>query len=351
MLQNSDQSILDILQARGYIQQMTDDQKITELLKKPATIYIGFDCTADSLHAGSLLQIMVLRIFQQYGHKPIILLGGATSQVGDPSGKDNARQMLSKEQILKNKESISQIFKKFLNFGDGSSDAVIVDNSDWLSDINYIDFLRDFGKHFSINRMLNFDSVKLRLDRQQSLSFLEFNYMLLQAYDFVELHKRYDCLIQIGGSDQWGNIVNGIELNRRLGLKEIYGITTPLLTTASGNKMGKTADGAVWLNEDKLSSYDYWQYFRNVNDKDVGKFLKLFTELSFDYINELENLPLSEINNTKKILATKVTELCHGNEAAMQAEKTAIAVFEKGKLDENLPIIEINLVDYQEKLA
>lgn len=342
------QQFICIMKDRGYLHQCTDEDALNELLKKPTAMYIGFDCTAPSLHAGSLVQIMILRILQQCGHKPIILLGGGTSQVGDPSGKDEARQLLSLEDIQNNKKQIQRVFEKFLTFGDGASDAVLVDNADWLTDINYIEFLREYGRHFSINRMLAFDSVKLRLEREQSLSFLEFNYMLLQAYDFVELNKKHACRVQIGGSDQWGNIVNGIELNRRLGREELFGLTTPLLTTSSGKKMGKTADGAVWLNEDMLSAYDYWQYFRNTDDADVGKFLRLFTELPLEEVKRLEQLKDSGINEAKKILATEATKLCHGAEAAEQAAETARITFEEGKAADTLPVIELSGVELKE---
>lgn len=335
-------SFISLIQERGYIHQATDLEGLETLLKTPSVMYIGFDCTAASLHAGSLVQIMLLRHWQQCGHTPIILLGGGTSLVGDPSGKDESRQLLTPDSIAHNKHNIQRIFEQYLSFDEAKPNkAILVDNADWLSEINYIDFLRDYGRHFSINRMLGFDSVKLRLEREQSLSFLEFNYMLLQAYDFVQLHKRYGCRLQIGGSDQWGNIVNGIELQRRLGGQELFGLTTPLLTTSSGKKMGKTADGAVWLDQAMLSSYDYWQYFRNCDDGDVGKFLRLFTELPMDEIARLEQLQGQEINEAKKILATEVTALCHGAEAASHALETARKTFEEGQTGQALPVVNV----------
>jgi tyrosyl-tRNA synthetase len=328
--------------ARGYLEQCTDPQGLDdEALEGPLVAYIGFDCTADSLHAGSLLPIMILRRLQQTGHKPIVLMGGGTTRVGDPSGKDESRQLLSGEQIALNMAKIKEIFGKFLTFGDGPTDAVMVDNADWLNDLNYIDFLRDYGRHFSVNRMLSFDSVRLRLEREHHLSFLEFNYMVLQAYDFLELNRRYGCLLQMGGSDQWGNIVNGIELGRRIDRKELYGLTSPLLTTASGAKMGKTAEGAVWLNAEKLSPYDYWQYWRNCEDADVGRFLRLFTEVPDAEIARLEALQDAEINEAKKVLATEATRLCHGEAAALAAAEPARQTFEAGRIAEDLPSIEV----------
>ncbi len=284
---------------------------------------------------------MILRRLQQTGHKPIVLMGGGTTRVGDPSGKDESRQLLSGEQIALNMAKIKEIFGKFLTFGDGPTDAVMVDNADWLNELNYIDFLRDYGRHFSVNRMLSFDSVRLRLEREHHLSFLEFNYMVLQAYDFLELNRRYGCLLQMGGSDQWGNIVNGIELGRRIDRKELYGLTSPLLTTASGAKMGKTAEGAVWLNEERLSPYDYWQYWRNCEDADVGRFLRLFTEVPDAEIARLEALQDAEINEAKKVLATEATRLCHGEAAALAAAETARQTFEAGRIAEDLPSIEV----------
>lgn len=327
---------------RGYLHQCTDadalDQMATE---KTITAYIGFDCTAPSLHAGSLVPIMLLRILQQNGHKPIVLMGGGTSMVGDPSGKDESRQLMTEETISANMAGIKQVFSKFLTFGDGPTDAVMVNNADWLTGLEYIEFLRDYGRHFSINRMLTFDSVKTRLDREHHLTFLEFNYMILQAYDFLELSRRNNCELQMGGSDQWGNIVNGVELGRRIDSQSLYGLTTPLLTTASGAKMGKTADGAVWLNADKLSAYDYWQYWRNTEDADVGRFLKLFTDLPLDEIARLEQLKDSDINEAKKILAIEATKLCHAEEAAEAAAETAAKTFEQGKVGDQLPTVEL----------
>ncbi|MCD6035306.1 MAG: tyrosine--tRNA ligase [Rickettsiales bacterium] len=335
-------SFLSLFKQRGYLHQCTDESGLESLLaSKPQPIYIGFDCTADSLHVGSLIQIMILRWLQKCGHKPIVLLGGGTTRVGDPSGKDEARQLLTPEIIERNKQGIRKIFERFLTFGNGPTDAILVDNADWLLGINYIDFLRDIGPHFSINRMLTFDSVRLRLEREQSLSFLEFNYMLLQAYDFTELYKRHQCRVQIGGSDQWGNIINGVELNRRLGGKELFGLTTPLLTTSSGAKMGKTASGAIWLNPDRLSPYDYWQFWRNTEDADVARFLRLFTELSLEEIEHLERLEGNAINDVKKRLATEATALCHGREAAEHAEETARKTFEQGGIGDDLPVLTI----------
>ncbi len=327
---------------RGYLHQCTDMDALDKLATDGiVSAYIGFDCTASSLHVGSLLPIMMLRILQQSGHKPIVLMGGGTTMVGDPSGKDESRQLLNEEKINANMASIKEVFSRFLKFGDGPTDAVMVNNSDWLKELNYIEFLRDYGKHFSINRMLSFDSVKLRLEREQTLSFLEFNYMILQAYDFLELNRRSKCALQMGGSDQWGNIVNGVELTRRVDGKETFGLTTPLLTTASGAKMGKTASGAVWLNADMLSPYDYWQYWRNTEDGDVGRFLKLFTELSIEEIAELGKLEGAEINEAKKKLAFEATAMAHGIDAANAAAETAKKTFEEGKLGSDLPSFDI----------
>jgi tyrosyl-tRNA synthetase len=328
--------------ARGFLHQCTDMDGLDSLAEEERLIaYIGFDCTADSLHAGSLVPIMMLRWLQKCGHKPIVLMGGGTSRIGDPSGKDQSRQLLSEEAIARNMESIKRIFAKFLTFGEGPSDAVMLNNAEWLDGLNYIEFLRDFGGHFSVNRMLSFDSVKLRLEREQPLTFLEFNYMVLQAYDFLELRRRHNCCLQMGGSDQWGNIVNGVELTRRVDQKTVFGLTSPLLTTSSGAKMGKTAEGAVWLNEENLSSYDYWQYWRNTEDPDVGRFLRLFTELPESEIARLEGLQGSEINDAKIVLANEATRLCRGDEAARTAEETARKTFAEGKLAEDLPSIEI----------
>ena len=296
---------------RQYMHQCTDLEALDARAAsgEPVVAYIGFDCTATSLHAGSLVQIMMLHHLQQTGHKPVVLMGGGTTKVGDPSGKEEQRQLLTDEQINTNMAGIKEVFKKFLTFGDGPTDAIMVNNDDWLKDIQYIDFLRDYGKHFSVNRMLSFDSVKLRLDREQSLTFLEFNYMILQAYDFLELGRRHNCNLQMGGSDQWGNIVNGVELARRVENRQLYGLTSPLLTTSSGAKMGKTANGAVWLNDDMLSSWDYWQYWRNTEDADVGRFLRLFTTLPLDEIARLEALEGAELNDAKKILANEATRM------------------------------------------
>ena len=327
---------------RGFVHQCTDLEGLDALMaERPVTAYIGFDATADSLHVGSLVSIMFLRWLQKTGHKPIVLIGGGTSKIGDPSGKDEARQLLSEDDIARNAAGISQVFAKYLTFGDGPSDALMVDNAEWLDRLSYVSFLRDYGRHFSVNRMLSFDSVKLRLERQQPLSFIEFNYMVLQAYDFLELARRYDCVLQLGGSDQWGNIVNGVELARRVEQRSLYGLTSPLVTTSSGAKMGKTADGAVWLNEDRLSPYDYWQYWRNVEDRDVGRFLRLFTELPEDEIRRLEALDGGDINEAKKVLANEATRLCHGEDAATTAAETARRTFEEGGKGEDLPSIDI----------
>ncbi|WP_420546883.1 tyrosine--tRNA ligase [Curvivirga sp.] len=343
---NSD--FLKAVVERGYLHQATDMDALDErAVKGPITAYIGFDATADSLHVGSMVPIMLLRLLQKTGHKPIVLMGGGTTRVGDPSGKDESRQLLTDEKIQENIAGIKKIFSKFLTFGDGPTDAVMVNNDDWLRGINYIDFLRDYGKHFSVNRMMSFDSVKLRLDREQPLTFLEFNYMILQAYDFCELSRRMDCCLQMGGSDQWGNIVNGIELTRRVEEKQVFGLTVPLLTTASGAKMGKTASGAVWLNEERLSSYDYWQYWRNTEDADVGKFLRLFTELPMEEIERLEKLEGAEINEAKKILAHEATKLCRGEEAALKAAETAQKTFEQGAIGDDLPTKEIMSSDLE----
>lgn len=340
---------IEAVQERGYLHQCTDLDKLDTLAAgKPISAYIGFDCTAPSLHAGSLVSIMLLRHFQKSGHKPIVLMGGGTTKVGDPSGKDDARKLLDDEAIAANMAGIKNVFEKFLTFGDGPTDAVMVNNADWLENLEYISFLRDYGRHFSVNRMLTFDSVKLRLERDQPLSFLEFNYMILQAYDFLELARRMDCSVQMGGSDQWGNIVNGVDLTRRVISKEVFGLTTPLLTTASGAKMGKTADGAVWLNEDMLSAYDYWQFWRNTEDADVGKFLRLFTDIALDEINRLEALQGAELNDAKKVLADAATALCHGDAAAKTARQTAETTFENGGLGDDLPTFEIDRTRLEE---
>jgi len=332
---------LNILQSRGFLHQLTDAIRLDELLyTQSITAYIGFDCTAPSLHVGSLMQIMLLRWLQKCGHKPIVLVGGGTTKVGDPSGKDESRKLLSAADIESNKNGIKQVFSNLISFADNiPNSAVMIDNAQWLDKLNYIEFLRDYGRHFSVNRMLSMDSVKLRLEREQNLSFLEFNYMVLQAYDFAELQKQYNCILQMGGSDQWGNIINGIELARRCNNAEIFGLTTPLLTTSSGAKMGKTAQGAVWLNADMLPVYDFWQYFRNTEDADVGRFLRLFTELPLEEITRLEKLKDAEINEAKKILATEICALIHGREEAVKAAETARKTFEEGELAENLPTI------------
>jgi tyrosyl-tRNA synthetase len=327
---------------RGFFHQCTDETALDARLSAgPVTAYLGYDCTADSLHIGNLLGIMLLRLYQRSGHKPIVLMGGGTTRIGDPSGKDEARQLLDDEVIARNMAGIRKVFAKFLSFGDGPTDAVMVNNADWLDELRYIPLLRDIGRHFSVNRMLTQDSVKLRLEREQPLSFLEFNYPILQAYDFVELARRYDCALQIGGSDQWGNIVAGVELGRRVVGKTLFGLTTPLMTTASGVKMGKSVGGAIWLNAEKLSAYEYWQYWRNTEDEDVGRFLHLYTELSLDEIARLENLASSEINETKKVLATEATALCHGRMAAEEAAKTAEAVFGEGGGAGGLPQVAV----------
>ena len=326
--------------ARGFMQDCTDLEALDEaLLEGIVPGYIGFDCTADSLHVGHLTQIMMLRWLQKTGHKPITLMGGGTTKIGDPSGKDEARQLLTTEQINANMAGIRDVFEKFLTFGDGAQDAVQPDNAEWLDQLNYVAFLRDYGRHFTINRMLSFDSVKLRLDREQPLTFLEFNYMLLQAYDFMELNKRYGCALQMGGSDQWGNIVNGIDLTRRINRNQVFGLTTPLLTKADGTKMGKSASGAIWLNADRLSPYEFWQFWRNTLDADVGKFLKLFTELPLDECERLAALQGADINEAKIQLANAVTILAHGADAAAAAEQTSREVFEKGGIGDDLPTI------------
>lgn len=333
---------LRTLTERGFIHQISDPEGLdAAFCKGPVTAYIGFDATATSLHAGSLIQIMMLHWMQKTGHRPIALMGGGTSMIGDPSFKDEARKLLTVEDIRRNLEGIRQVFAKFLRFGDGPNDALMIDNADWLLGLNYLEFLRDVGRHFSVNRMLSFDSVKLRLDRDQSLSFLEFNYMILQGYDFVELNRRTGCILQMGGSDQWGNIVNGIDLGRRMDDVQLYALTSPLLTTSSGAKMGKTASGAVWLNADLLSPYDYWQYWRNTEDADVERFLKLYTVMPLDEIARLAALRGQEMNEAKKILATEVTALVHGRAAADEAAETARRTFEEGGLGRDLPVVEI----------
>ena len=323
---------------RGFVHQCTDFKTLDERLSSGrVTGYIGYDCTADSLHVGSLVGIMLLRLFQRCGHKPIVLMGGGTTRIGDPSGKDEARRLLDDTEIARNMAGIRTVFAKFIDFGEGSSDAVMVNNADWLDELHYIPLLRDIGRHFSVNRMLTQDSVRLRLERDQPLSFLEFNYPILQAFDFVELARRFGCELQIGGSDQWGNIVGGVELGRRTDGRALFGLTTPLLATASGVKMGKSVGGAVWLNAEKLSAYEYWQFWRNTEDDDVGRFLRLFTELPPAEITKLERLEGSEINKAKEVLATEATALCHGREAATAAAATARAVFESGGSGSELP--------------
>ncbi len=343
---------LNELKARGYIHQVTDEAGLDRLARSERISgYIGFDCTAPSLHVGNLLGIMMLRKLQQAGHKPIVLIGGGTTKVGDPSGKDEARKLLSDAEIAPNIAGIQSVFGKFVSLGESDSDAFMVNNADWLDELNYIDFLRDYGRHFSVNRMLSFDLVKLRLEREQPLSFIEFNYMVLQAYDFVEIYRRFGCRLQMGGSDQWGNIVNGIELGRRTDGVELFGLTTALLTTASGAKMGKTASGAVWLNPDMLSPYDYWQYWRNTEDADVGRFLKLFTELPLAEIDRLAKLKGAELNEAKKVLATEATALLHGREAADRAEGTARATFEQGTISGTLPTCELRRAELEQGLG
>ena len=342
MNKSNNSDFLNIMNERGFIHQITDKEKLDqELLANSMTGYIGFDCTAPSLHVGSLIQIMMLRWFQKTGHKPIVLMGGGTTKIGDPSGKDNARPVLSSETIKKNQESIKTIFEKFLKFGVSNNDALMVDNSKWLEKLNYMSFLRDFGSSFSINKLINLESVKQRLDREQNLSFLEFNYSLLQAFDFLQLHKEYGCKIQMGGSDQWGNIVTGLDLIKKKTSKQSFGFTSPLLTTSSGAKMGKTANGAIWLNEEQLSDWEFWQYWRNTEDLDVVKFLKLFTEIPITEISKLGQLKGAEINEAKIVLANEVTKLCRSPEAAKKITISASNVFNKIKADEALPTINV----------
>jgi len=331
-----------IVHERGMVHQCSDAARLDELLATGTrTAYIGFDCTADSLHVGSLLQIMMLRWWQKTGHKPIALMGGGTTKVGDPSGRDETRQLLTDEQIAANMAGIRRIFDKYITFGDGPGDALMVNNADWLEQLRYIPLLRDVGPHFSVNRMLTMDSVRLRLERDQPLTFLEFNYMILQSYDFAELKRRYDCILQMGGSDQWGNIVMGADLGRRMDGAELFALTTPLIATSSGAKMGKTAAGAVWLNAERVSPYDFWQYWRNVEDEDVGRFLRLFTELPLREIARLEKLQGQEINEAKKILATQITWLAHGEQAATEAVDTARRTFEEGGKADTLPTVTV----------
>ncbi len=333
---------LETIRERGCLHQCSDEAAFKKLTAESVvTGYIGFDMTADSLHVGNLVQIMMLRRLQQAGHRPIVLIGGGTTKVGDPSGRDDMRKLLTDDDIARNMASIKSTFGKFLKFGDGSGDALMANNDDWLSRLNYIEFLRDYGRHVSVNRMLSMDSVKLRLDRDQPLTFLEFNYMVLQAYDFVELARRYGCRLQMGGSDQWGNIVAGVDLGRRVGTAELFAVTTPLVTTSSGAKMGKTAAGAVWLNEDRLSSYDYYQFWRNTEDGDVGRFLRTFTDLAVAEIAKLEALKGAEINEAKKVLAFEATRMCRGEAAAKDAAETARKTFEEGEAGGVLPTVSV----------
>ncbi|NVJ99361.1 MAG: tyrosine--tRNA ligase [Alphaproteobacteria bacterium] len=339
---NLKSEFLQVLTERDFIHQATDLEALdAKMSEGPISAYIGFDCTAPSLHVGSLVQIMMLRWLQKTGHKPIVLMGGGTSKIGDPSGRDESRQLMTNEIIDDNMRGIRTIFDQLLTFGDGDTDAIMVNNGEWLDNLQYIPFLRDIGPHFTINRMMTFDSVKLRLDREQPLTFLEFNYMILQAYDFMELAGRHDCALQMGGSDQWGNIVNGMELARRKTGKQLFGLTTPLITTADGKKMGKTASGAVWLNDAQLPAYDFWQFWRNTQDADVGKFLRLFTDLPMDEVRRLEALGGAEINDAKVILANEATKLCRGEEAAKSAEATARETFIKGGAGADLPTVEV----------
>lgn len=343
---------LHTLTARGFIHQLSDPEGLDKLLtEETVTAYIGFDCTAPSLHVGSLLQIMMLRWLQKTGHRPIVLMGGGTTRVGDPSGKDESRKLLTGEEIDANKAGIHTVFDKFLTFGDGPGDAIMIDNADWLLSLHYVDFLREVGRHVSVNQMIQRESVKLRLEREQHLSFLEFNYMILQAYDFVELYRRTGCRLQMGGSDQWGNIISGIDLGRRLAETELFALTSPLITTASGAKMGKTAAGAVWLNADMKSPYEYWQFWRNTEDDDVRRFLSLFTELPLAEVGRLASLGGAEINEAKKVLATEATAMIHGRAAAEEAAETARKTFEEGALAESLPTIEVAAAEIEAGLG
>jgi len=343
---------LHVMQSRGFMSDCTDLEALDDaLIAGVVPGYIGFDATADSLHVGSLIPIMMLRWLQNTGHKPITLMGGGTTKIGDPSGKDESRPQLTTDKINENIGGIRKVFDKYLRFGEGETDAVQPNNADWLEQLNYIDFLRDYGRHFTINRMLSFDSVKLRLDREQPLTFLEFNYMLLQAYDFMELNERFGCMLQMGGSDQWGNIVNGIDLTRRIKQKSVFGLTTPLLTKADGSKMGKSVAGAVWLNEDRLSAYEFWQFWRNTLDADVGKFLKLFTELPLDECERLAALEGAEINEAKIALANAATAMLHGEAAAKAAEATAREVFEKGGVGDDLPTVTLSAADIGDSIS
>ena len=333
---------LKVIHDRGFVHQVTDLENLDKLLlKKNGTAYIGFDCTAPSLHVGSLIQIMMLRWFQKTGNIPIVLVGGGTTKIGDPSGKDSARPILSTKIINQNKLSIKKVFKNYLNFSNKVNGALMIDNEDWLDKINYISFLREFGSFFSINKMLSLESIKARLDREQNLSFLEFNYPILQAYDFLKLNEKFDCSLQMGGSDQWGNIVNGVELIRKKTFNQVFGLTSPLLTTSSGSKMGKSEKGAIWLDNTMLSDYDFWQFWRNTEDEDVIKFLKLFTEIKLSKIQELKKLKGAKINEAKILLANEVTKMCRGNDAAIKSSETAFDTFSNSKLNENLPILKI----------
>jgi tyrosyl-tRNA synthetase len=334
---------LNVLDQRGLIAQISDAEGLDALAaKETITGYVGYDATATSIHIGNLITVTLLYWLQETGHRPISLMGGGTSMVGDPTGREAERQVLTVEKINSNIESIKKVYSRILRYGDGPTDAIMVNNADWLLKLNYVAFLREIGRFFSVNRMLSFDSVKMRLEREQSLTFLEFNYMIMQGYDFVELNRRYDCVLQMGGTDQWGNIINGVDLSHRMGGPQLYALTTPLLTTASGQKMGKSASGAVWLNSDLFSPYDFWQYFRNTEDSDVGRFLKIFTRLPLDEIAKLEKLGGSELNEAKKVLATEVTAIVHGREAAEQSAATAAATFESGALDLSLPTAEVS---------
>ncbi|MFV0296198.1 MAG: tyrosine--tRNA ligase [Hyphomicrobiaceae bacterium] len=343
---------LNILTERGFVHQCSDVDGLDQKAAKGELVaYVGYDCTAPSLHVGSLISIMMLMWLQETGNKPIVLMGGGTTRVGDPSGKDETRQMRPLEEIEANKQGMQRAFAKLVSFGDGAKDAIMVDNAEWLTKLNYIDFLRDVGRHFSVNRMMSMDSVKLRLEREQELSFIEFNYMLLQSYEFTELARRYGCNLQMGGSDQWGNIVTGVDLGRRMGTHQLFALTCPLLTTAGGAKMGKTADGAVWLNEEQLSAYDYWQFWRNTEDADVGRFLRLYTKLPLSEISRLEALQGAELNDAKKILATEATALMRGRDKAEAAAETARKTFEDGGLAEDLPTIEVPESDVRNELG
>jgi tyrosyl-tRNA synthetase len=341
-------TLIEELKYRGFLHQCTDEDSLNKKLKSESiTFYIGFDCTAKSLHIGSLIQIMIMRIFQKYGHTPIILIGTGTTRIGDPSGKDETRKILTDDEIKNNANNLKTVFDKYLSFKNEENKALVMDNADWLDKLSYVDFLRDFGKHFTINKMLTFDSVKIRLEREQSLSFVEFNYMIFQAYDFYELNNRKSCTLQIGGSDQWGNIVNGVELIRRVNGKEVFGLTTPLLTNSNGDKMGKTADGAIWLNDDLLSAYDYWQFWRNVDDRDVIRFMKLFTDLSKEQIVSYEQNSSKNINDLKIILANEVTAMLHGIENSKKAEQAAKQIFENKSLSEDMPTLNLSNKDAQ----